>query len=724
MRITFVDVENTTTVWQNIKRNGDEETLKDISPYRPNNKLVSVGMHHAECMHYMAMNHISIDFNPCIAVANQSNIQNILNNTDLLVAHNMKHDLAWVWAAGFKYEGKIWCTQVAEYLSNRGVKSGLSLKALAEKHNLGHTKSDVTFDWEHLDECDWDTLKEYGVYDILTLKDLYIVQAERYSTVDHSLAATMTMSMDFLKELIHMEGTGAHIDLDELAVLEKEYLAEYAELEADLLRMAREVMGDTPIRLGSPDFRSELLYSRKVLDKKEWKETFNIRTDERGKKKLKPNFNKKRFSQIVHNGTELSYKTTVHHCEECKGEGKIHYSKKDGSPMKKVNNCRTCKGAGYFYTPIGDTKNDIAGFKLSARGVKDTSAGGFATDADTLEQLIGGASGDAKVFLDKYSRLNAINTYLDTFVAGIRKFTDDNSILRTQLNQTITATGRLSSTSPNLHNQPRGGTFPVRRVFTSRFPGGSIAKADYATLEYRTAGLLAGCTTVLNAIRTKEDAHGYTRDTINSHEDTGTRGNDPINRQDAKPHTFKPLYGGKSGTDREKHYYTAFIEKHHAIKKWHETLLSTALNTNRITLPSGRQYNFPNVYRTYSGWVNDSTQVVNYPVQGFATADLVPIGVIAVGTKMRELNVKSKLFLTVHDEVDIDIYPGEEQMITDLVIDGMLSILEGSNKYYGIDFKWPFGCEFNVGSNWLNCKEVAAGEINYSTGEVVKTYAN
>ncbi len=106
--------------------------------------------------------------------------------------------------------------------------------------------------------------------------------------------------------------------------------------------------------------------------------------------------------------------------------------------------------------------------------------------------------------------------------------------------QAVTATGRLSSRDPNFQKQPRGGTFPIRKVIQSRFEGGQIIEVDFAQLEFRTAVFLAQDEQGMADIKNKIDVHKFTADVIG------------VSRQDAKAHTFKPLYGGTTGTDDEK----------------------------------------------------------------------------------------------------------------------------------------------------------------------------
>ena len=105
---------------------------------------------------------------------------------------------------------------------------------------------------------------------------------------------------------------------------------------------------------------------------------------------------------------------------------------------------------------------------------------------------------------------------------------------------------------PNFQNQPRGKTFPIRKVVTSRFDKGSILEVDFSQLEFRTAVYLAQDKQGMEDIKNKIDVHQYTASIIG------------VSRQDAKAHTFKPLYGGVTGTEDEKRYYSKFLEKYNS----------------------------------------------------------------------------------------------------------------------------------------------------------------
>jgi DNA polymerase I-like protein with 3'-5' exonuclease and polymerase domains len=336
----------------------------------------------------------------------------------------------------------------------------------------------------------------------------------------------------------------------------------------------------------------------------------------------------------------------------------------------------------------------VAGFNQRPRSVYDVAEAGFRTDRLTLTKIVGEAEGELKEFIDAIIRHNAIDTYLHTFVNGIKSFTNENSLLHPKFMQAVTATARLSSRDPNFQNQPRGKTFPIRKVVDSRFEGGSILEVDFAQLEFRTAVFLAQDKQGMEDIKNKIDVHSYTAEIIG------------VSRQDAKAHTFKPLYGGTTGTEEEKRYYKKFAEKYKGIAKWHEELQTQAIKFKTLKLPTGREYSFPHAERMPWGGSSYSTQIKNYPVQGLATADIVPLACIKIYKLMKDQKVKSLLINTVHDSVVADVYPGEEAVMSNIFKQGTSSVIPALKEYYGINFNVPLDTDLKMGYNWLDIKEV------------------
>jgi DNA polymerase-1 len=251
-----------------------------------------------------------------------------------------------------------------------------------------------------------------------------------------------------------------------------------------------------------------------------------------------------------------------------------------------------------------------------------------------------------------------------------------------------------------MQNMPRGGTFPVKKVFVSRWKGGKILEADFAQLEFRAAAYLSQDKVAMDEVSTGFDVHSYTSKVI-------TDAGQPTSRQDAKAHTFAPLYGatGFGRSKAEAEYYEHFTKKYTGIKAWHSRLAKEALETGKISTPSGREFSFPDVQRRMNGTVSFFTQIKNYPVQSFATADIVPIVLIQMENLLA--NYKSCIVNSVHDSVVVDIHPDEITQVLYLIKllnSSLQSIVE---KQFNIEFNVPLLLEAKIGDNWLDTKDVS-----------------
>ena len=502
---------------------------------------------------------------------------------------------------------------------------------------------------------------------------------------------TLKLSFEMVNTLSRIEHNGLKINLDTLDKIEKEYETEMLSLEKKLGELAKKAMGDTPVNLASPDDKSILLYSRKVKDKNLWSITFNLGHEMRGntiKPKMRTRMKHVDFVRHVRKMTDIVYKTVGSQCKDCVGLGRVKLFRKDGSLGKAKRICKTCVGKGTIYKSTGE----IAGFKLIPRTVRDTASAGFKTDKTTLEDRLSELEGDAREFCSAYSRYNALRTYLSTFVEGMKNNVDDVGFIHPEFMQCVTATGRLSSRNPNFQNMPRGSTFAIRKVVESRFENGLILEGDYSQLEFRVAGFLSKDAQVYKDVKDGTDVHSYTASVIG------------CSRQEAKAHTFKPLYGGVSGTRNQQQYYQRFKEKYEQVTEWHKELEKQAVATKVIKLPSGREYSFPDARWTEWGSATNRTAICNYPVQGFATADLLPIALVKLDKAMR--NMKSKICNTVHDSIVIDVHPDEKDQCIQILKDSMLCLPMETKRRYGVMYDMPVGIELKIGKNWLDLSEV------------------
>jgi len=274
-----------------------------------------------------------------------------------------------------------------------------------------------------------------------------------------------------------------------------------------------------------------------------------------------------------------------------------------------------------------------------------------------------------------------------------------------RLNQHITATGRFSGSNPNMQNMPRGNTFPVKRVFVSRWEGGKIMEADFAQLEFRVAAFLSQDETAIKEVKEGFDVHSYTAKVI-------TEAGQTTSRQTAKTHTFAPLYGatGYGRTPAESAYYEHFMEKYQGVAQWHKQLARQVVSYGFIKLPSGREFVFPNTQRKRDGTVTNFTQIKNYPVQSFATADIVPLALVEIHKRL--VHYESCVVNSVHDSIVIDVHPDEIEFVVQVIDAVQADLINLINRRWSIDFNVPLALEAKIGNNWLEQKDVPQTTLN------------
>jgi DNA polymerase I-like protein with 3'-5' exonuclease and polymerase domains len=619
-------------------------------------------------------------------------VQDWLDKTTLLICHNVAHDLLWLWESGFKYDGAVFDTMLVEYVLQRGIKEPLSLEACAERYELDTKKQDTlkeyfkkgynTRDIPHAE------LSEYLSADLHATQQLSDKLWYRLNTVaDIGLLSTARLTNRVAKCLTAIYQRGFAVDTSKLDEVRTEFEQEKKQLVSDLQSHVRTLMGDTPINLNSPEQLSWVIYSRKVIDKPYWGNAID------------PYMSDTDFRSLIAGGTERIYKTVAEQCRACNGSGVIRKVKKDGTPFANTNKCTSCSGAGYLLT----NAVDVAGLKFKPPSAKWASANGFSTSKQNLEVLEAAAKSrgmtDAVDFLSKVRRLSAVDTYLSSFVDGIGTYTKQDGLLHVRLLQHRTSTGRFSGADPNMQNMPRGGTFPVKKVFVSRFDGGKVLEADFAQLEFRAAAYLSQDEVAIEEVSTGFDVHAYTAKVI-------TDAGQPTSRQDAKAHTFAPLYGatGYGRTKAEAAYYEHFNSKYKGVAAWHSRLAKEAVTTQKITTPSGREFAFPDVVRKSTGRVSHFTQIKNYPVQSFATADIVPIALLHIDELLK--GMQSCIVNSVHDSIVIDVHPDEEAQVINVIEATNKALPELITLRWGVDFNVPLLLEAKIGPNWLDVKDV------------------
>ena len=680
MKLTL-DVENTVT-----HRDGKMH----LDPFEPTNSLVMIGMLNDQGVErIVTFDHTEVDADDF----GHTVVQEWLDKATILIMHNAAHDLVWLWESGFKYDGPVFDTMLAEYVMQRGQKEPLSLDACAQRYELEWQKQDTLKEYFkqglNTSQIPHDELTKYLSADLHATQELSDRQYAKLLSEEYAgLMNTVVLTNQVAVVLSKIYQRGFSVDASVLDAVRTEFEQEKQVLTNELQDMVHKLMGHRHINLNSPEQLSQVIYSRRPIDKAMWQNNFD------------PYMSKQEYKSVMKENSEIVFKKEPEKCHTCDGSGKVYRTRKDGSKYARPNNCKNCDGNGYVFVE----SNRIAGLRFTAPDAKWVSANGFTTSKTNLEILEGFARQhnmeEAIVFLSKVKRLSALDTYLSSFVDGINTFKKADGKLHVRLLQHRTSTGRFSGADPNMQNMPRGGTFPVKKVFVSRWEGGKIMEADFAQLEFRVAAFLSQDGVAIEEVSTGFDVHAYTAKVI-------TDAGQPTDRQTAKAHTFAPLYGatGYGRTKAEAAYYEHFTKKYKGIASWHSRLAKEALTTKMITTPSGRQYAFPSVVRKMNGTVSYFTQIKNYPVQGFATADIVPVVLLELESRLSKM--QSCIVNTVHDSVVIDVHPDEEQQVLTQIKDINSYLTDLINTAFSVKLNVPMLLEAKIGPNWLDTKDVA-----------------
>jgi DNA-directed DNA polymerase len=334
--------------------------------------------------------------------------------------------------------------------------------------------------------------------------------------------------------------------------------------------------------------------------------------------------------------------------------------------------------------------------KLGLKGGKKTKTG-WSTSADILEKLKDKDEIVGKVLEYRtFSKLKS--TYADGLLSLVR---DDNRIYST-FNQTVTTTGRISSTEPNLQNIPVRLDLgrELRKVFVAK-KDCVYLDADYSQIELRVMADMAGDDSLINAFKNNQDIHRITASQVfNTPFDEVT----DLQRRNAKAVNFGIIYGMGAfslsqdlGITKKEadNYIKSYFEKYPKIKEFIDKSVEDARKLGYAkTIFNRRRYikeinssNF--IQRSFGERV-----AMNMPVQGTA-ADIIKIAMVKVYNRLKNEGLKSKLILQVHDELIIETYENEEKQVAEILQQEMEN---------AVKLNVPICAEVHSGKNWFEAK--------------------
>ncbi len=331
--------------------------------------------------------------------------------------------------------------------------------------------------------------------------------------------------------------------------------------------------------------------------------------------------------------------------------------------------------------------------KLPTKGLKKTKSG-FSTDADTLEKLATLHAMPRKL-LEYRAGAKLKSTYTDALEALIDRATGR---LHTTFHQAIAATGRLSSSDPNLQNIPTRSEAGrrIRSAFVPK-PGCVFLSADYSQIDLRVLAHLSGDPTLVDAFRRGEDIHARTATEVLgiSAQQVG-----PEQRRLAKVINFGIIYGmgpqrlaGELGMklDEASAYIKRYFERLPSIRSFLDETVRKARETGYVTTMYGRRRYLPELNAPPGGSRAQAERIaINTPIQGTA-ADLIKLAMIRLARTLRERNLEAEMILQVHDELLLEVGKNALETAAEAAREAMESVAE-LRVPLKVDLKW--------GPNW------------------------
>lgn len=331
-----------------------------------------------------------------------------------------------------------------------------------------------------------------------------------------------------------------------------------------------------------------------------------------------------------------------------------------------------------------------------------TPAGGRSTGIDTIVALR--CTNDRqREFVELYKDFGSLKVNTKTlekmWQCCLDTPKDQVPILYASYNQAVTQTHRLSSSGAKYSLQFHNFNTDFKPLFRARQEGWSVGEGDGAQLEFRVAVHLGrdpvGAADIRNP---KFDAHYQTAEVLYKKERKDVS---KAERNASKPRTFKPLYGGMSGTADERKYYRFFQQRYRSIFKTQTAWTYEVARNKKLVTETGLIFYWPDCKVQSDGYVTGKTQIFNYPVQSLATADIIPIGVVCCYYRMLALGMDSFLVNTIHDSIIGEIAPGEDELFRRVVETSLtVDTFKYLNDCYRIRFTVPLGCESKVGTHW------------------------
>lgn len=318
---------------------------------------------------------------------------------------------------------------------------------------------------------------------------------------------------------------------------------------------------------------------------------------------------------------------------------------------------------------------------------------GWSTNAAVLDKLRG-KHPIVEQILDYRTLTKLKSTYAD----GLLKEISADGRIHTNFQMTVTATGRLSSTEPNLQNIPvrRELGAQIRKMFVAS-PGRVLVDADYSQIELRLLAHIANDETMIAAFRSGEDIHAVTASQVFG---VPLAEVTPLQRSHAKAVNFGIVYGISAFSlaqdigvfqSEAKAYMDSYFAKYHGVRAYMTRVVEQAKADGYVTTLFGRRRDLPELKSSNFNLRSFGERVaLNMPIQGTA-ADIIKAAMVRVDARMRAEHLQARLLLQVHDELIVECPAAEAETVKAILTDEMEHV---------VDYRVPLLVDAKIGASW------------------------
>ena len=318
---------------------------------------------------------------------------------------------------------------------------------------------------------------------------------------------------------------------------------------------------------------------------------------------------------------------------------------------------------------------------------------GWSTNADVLDKLRG-----KHPIIEEILDYRVLTKLKSTYAEGLLKEISEDGRIHTNFQMTVTATGRLSSTEPNLQNIPirRPQGAEIRKMFVPE-PGKVLVDADYSQIELRLLAHISEDETMINAFKTGEDIHAVTASQVFNvplPEVTS------LMRSRAKAVNFGIVYGISAFSlaqdigvfqNEAKAYMENYFAKYHGVREYMNRIREQAKADGYVTTLFGRRRDLPELKSSNFNMRSFGERVaLNMPIQGTA-ADIIKLAMVRVANRIESERLEARLLLQVHDELIVECPESEAETVKALLKEEMENV---------VSYSVPLLVDAKIGRSW------------------------